>query len=348
MATKNQIANAAIRKARASKPAGPAVPMGKPRGYTNAQVVSQAVRNRKMSMDAPKVRTGSASVGSKGSSIGNKIGNFVKNELLGVDDFNRMNSAIGQHHWRDALKSGATGGLELGSTVASVGGAAFSGGTSLSIIGGKVAQMGAKQVVKAGVKAAAKQGVKDVAKTVTKRTAGSVTKSVIKTAATGSLKTGAKNVGRVAVKPVTVTGRKVVIGAGKVAERGLAGAAKRTAAKPINVAVRRAATSTAKAEGAINTQKAATASLKTLKAGAKGKRPVKGTAAATRAQTAAKNTASEASRVSRSANARVSNLQKAAQSKAVNTAARKKIIKKGARRLQYAHVTVASNSRKGK
>jgi hypothetical protein len=73
-----------------------------------------------------------------------KIGGFVANEMLGLDDFGRVFTKASEGDVTGALKSAAAGALELGSTV-------LTGGA------GTVA----KQAVKSGVKSAIKTGTKE-------------------------------------------------------------------------------------------------------------------------------------------------------------------------------------------
>lgn len=73
-----------------------------------------------------------------------KVGGFVANEMLGIDDFGRVFTKAMEGDVSGALKSAGAGALELGSTL-------LTGGT------GTVAKQGAK----AGIKAAVKQGAKE-------------------------------------------------------------------------------------------------------------------------------------------------------------------------------------------
>jgi len=73
-----------------------------------------------------------------------KVGGFVANEMLGIDDFGRVFTKAMEGDVSGALKSAGAGALELGSTL-------FTGGA------GTVAKQGAK----AGIKAAIKQGAKE-------------------------------------------------------------------------------------------------------------------------------------------------------------------------------------------
>ena len=74
-----------------------------------------------------------------------KVGRFITDEMLGVDDFGRVFTKAAEGDVTGALKSAGAGALELGSTI-------FTGGAGTVV----------KQGAKAGVKAAAKQGAKEV------------------------------------------------------------------------------------------------------------------------------------------------------------------------------------------
>ena len=266
------------------------------------------------------------------SSVASSTGNFIKNELLGIDDFSKLRGEMKNHQWKNMAKSILAGGSELGSTAAMIGGliaAPFTGGAT-----------GAASVAAF----AAKTGAKTAAKIAAKDATRAAEKSIVKKVARGAADVVAHGVGVSAVRKGKVT-------AGKFGERYIAGAAKKAAARPVAIAERRAATSTKAAQDAITAQKKATADLKTLKASATGKRPVKGTAAAVRTQANAKAAASEASRISRSANARFNRLsaEEAKRVAALNTkkAAAKKL-RKTAIKLQAGHVVVNRTTRQSK
>lgn len=95
-----------------------------------------------------------------------KVGRFITDEMLGIDDFGRVFTKASQGDVSGAIKSAGAGVLELGSTV-------FTGGV------GTVAKQGAKAGVKAGVKAAATQGAKT---TGVKTTAAKVVPDAVRTA----------------------------------------------------------------------------------------------------------------------------------------------------------------------
>lgn len=88
-----------------------------------------------------------------------KAGGFVTNELLGVDDFGRVVSKAKAGDFAGALKSAATGALELGSTVA----------IPLTLGGSAGASLGAKAAVKGGAVAASKIAAKETAKTAAEK-----------------------------------------------------------------------------------------------------------------------------------------------------------------------------------
>ena len=88
----------------------------------------------------------------KKQSNAKKVGNFITNELLGVDDFKRVIKKAGKGDFKGALKSAATGAFELGTTVTGAG------------LGAKV---GAKVGLTAG-KALARKTSKKVGKEVLK------------------------------------------------------------------------------------------------------------------------------------------------------------------------------------
>ncbi len=179
-------------------------------------------------------------------SIGKNVGTFVQNELLGVDDFKRSVKYAKEGNVKGAIKSGLTGQAELGLTVASVVGSAFTGGaTGAALWGAKAGAVAAKQAAKQG----AKTGAKTAAKSTAKGTTGAA-KKVVKTAVTGSpVKGTVKGVKAVAKAPKA--GYKAVKGAGNVF-----------------VAVTPAAKTAA---AATKTSKAATTAYKAKKAEAGGK-----------------------------------------------------------------------------
>lgn len=248
-----------------------------------------------------------------GPSMGSMAGNFVKNELLGVDDFSRTVKYAKSGNIGGAIKSGLTGTAELGSTALTLVGSAFTGGAlGGAVFGAKAAAFGAK----AGVKAAAKQGAKQTAKTAAKSTAKATTgvaKSVVKTAATGSVKTGVKNVGKGVVKAP-----KAAVGAYK---------ARGTMTPAIKAAE-------ASAKAASTASRTAAKAYKAKKAEAGGKF-AKGMGASYDAMT----TAGKANAKALSAAAKLKKTQAAKLKKG-------KMVRQGARRAQAVHVVTAVSSKK--
>ena len=91
-----------------------------------------------------------------------KVGRFVTDELLGIDDFGRAVSKAKKGDFAGALKSAGAGAFELGTTVATP----FTGGGSLAAKGAvKGAAVGASKV-------AAKEAAKGAEKSVVKETVG--------------------------------------------------------------------------------------------------------------------------------------------------------------------------------
>lgn len=316
---------------------------------------------------APKPRSSS-------QSFLNGSGNFIKNELLGVDDFSKLRGEMKQHRWGAMAKSFGAGVLELGTTTAAVVAAIPSGGTSLAAtVGAKSAMVAGRQVVKQSIKSGAK-------KVISGSAVKSVAKSTGKAVVGGSFKQGARNAAKVGIAVVrpgktagkalksfsAATTRQALKNAGISAERQAARAAQETVAK------KAAATAAAKAAHAPVAKKLAaetakykakqTAAKKAAAAASKkaGKKvapkAVKVPVALTRAQAAAGKTgaavksargsslgAKSALNRANAASAAKISARKAAAKKA---AARKTMVRRGARRGQYAHITVAANSRK--
>jgi len=128
----------------------------------------------------------------QGPGFGTSTGNFIKNELLGVDDFSKVRQEMKGHRWGAMAKSIGAGSLELGTTAAAIFGSVFTGGGTLAAeVGAKSAMVAARQVGKAAIKSS-------IESTVSKTAA----KGAISKVATGSLKEGAKTVGRAVIKPV--------------------------------------------------------------------------------------------------------------------------------------------------
>jgi len=244
-----------------------------------------------------------------GPGFGSMAGDFVKNELLGVDDFTRSIKYAKQGNLKGAIKSGLTGQAELGLTAASVVGSFFTGGaTSAALIGAKTAAVAGKVAVKQG----AKQTAKTAAKSTAKATTG-VAKSVVKTAATGSIKQGAKNVGKGVVKAP-----RAAVGAYKA--RGTMTPAIKAAEATVKT------TSTA--------SRAAVTAYKANKTQAAGK--------AAKGLSKSYDEMAKAGKASAQAKSAAAKLKKAQAAKL----AKGKAVRKGARRAQAAHVVVAVSSRK--
>lgn len=241
-----------------------------------------------------------------GPSNASKVGGFIKNELLGVDDFSRAVKYAKKGNVVGALKSAATGSFELGTTGAAVVGSAFTGGaTGAALVSGKAAQVAArqagKQVLNRSVKAAAATGSKKaVAKAVVKKSVGLAT-------GTSAVRAG----GRAGAK---LAGKGYGVVAKQAAKRDIGGV--RT--KAIAEATAKHATSmSSKANAALSSQKAATVAksvaeraVPAVKSGArKGMPKTTGKEAtalknAAIKQAAAKQAASKASAVSKNAYAR--------------------------------------------
>ena len=91
-----------------------------------------------------------------------KVGGFVANEMLGLDDFGRVFTKAASGDVSGALKSAATGAFELGSTVLSAG---------TGTVAKQAIKQGAKQAVKQGAKESVEAGVKAGAKGSTYKSA---------------------------------------------------------------------------------------------------------------------------------------------------------------------------------
>lgn len=123
---------------------------------------------------------------------GASVGKFVKNELLGVDDFSKLKGQAKNREFKNMAKSTLAGSFELGTTAAALVGSAFTGGaTAGALVASKAATVAARQ----GAKAAVKQGAKTTAKKVGTKAAGVAVK-----AGTGSTIKGGVAVTKGAVK----------------------------------------------------------------------------------------------------------------------------------------------------
>lgn len=248
-----------------------------------------------------------------GPSVGSMAGNFVKNELLGVDDFTRSVKYAKSGNVGGAIKSGLTGTGEVGLTALSVVGSFFTGGaTGAALVGAKTAAVAGKVAVQQGAKQGAKQTAKTAAKSTAKGSTSAV-KKVATVAATGSVKQGAKNVGRGVVK-----GPKAAVGAYKA--RGTMTPAIKAAEATVKT------TSTA--------SRAAATAYKANKAQAAGK--------AAKGLGKSYDEMAKAGKASAQAKSAAAKLKKAQAAKL----AKGKAVRKGARRAQAAHVVVAVSSRK--
>jgi hypothetical protein len=93
--------------------------------------------------------------GANGALGGGPVGDFVKNELLGVDDFGNAIKHAKDGNVGGAVKSSLAGVGEIGLTAASIVAGLFSGGTGAA--GVQAAKMAAVQGVKQGAKQVAKK-----------------------------------------------------------------------------------------------------------------------------------------------------------------------------------------------
>ena len=125
----------------------------------------------------PKARKQKPSAGTVAKQVASGTKNYIRDEMLGFDDFGRVASKAKSGDVLGAAKSGLTGVGELGLTAASVVAGFFTGGTGA--VGIQAAKMGAKQAVKTGVKEATK-------KTATTTAATAASKEANKASATAS------------------------------------------------------------------------------------------------------------------------------------------------------------------
>lgn len=128
--------------------------------------------------------TEALSAGANGAAGGGAVGDFVKNELLGVDDFGNAIKHAKEGDVGASVKSGLAGVGEIGLTAASVIAGLFSGGAGAA--GVQAAKMAAVQGVK--------QGAKQVVKETAKKGAGKISMGA---AAVPASKAAAKVVGKV-------------------------------------------------------------------------------------------------------------------------------------------------------
>jgi hypothetical protein len=284
---------------------------------------------------APSAYKAPSAPKSSGSNFGNgKVGSFVKNELLGADDFSRTVKYAKSGDFGKAAKSLGTGAFELGTTAAAVVGSVFTGGAAGgALVAAKTAQVAGRQAGKTIVKNVAKQGGQAIAKNVAKTTVKAAGKTV-KAVATGSVKSAPKT-----VKTGLQGAKKGISAAG----RATSGA--RTQAKmgsKFVSAQKNAARANAKASSATLEVKQASEAYRTLKAGVAPGKSVKGLGKAYDARKAAITGARESRTVAVKASARVGAMQA---DKAKKLASAKKF-RRGVRRAQYAHLTVMANEKR--
>lgn len=115
------------------------------------------------------------------NSAASNTGNFIKNELLGVDDFSKLRGQMKNHQYKNMAKSTLAGGLEVGTTALTIVGSVFTGGAAgAAVFGAKAASVAAKQGAKAVVKQGAKTTVKKAAMATGKAAATGSTKGAVK------------------------------------------------------------------------------------------------------------------------------------------------------------------------
>jgi len=285
-----------------------------------------------------------------GFNIGRSTGNFIKNELLGVDDFSKLRGEMKQHRYGAMAKSALAGSLELGTTAAAIFGSVFTGGGTLAAeVGAKSAMLAARQVGKEALKTG-----------VSKAVGKASLKGAAKTAATGSLKGGAKNVGKTALKvvrPIKAT-KTAVRGAvsvvrkqalknntGMTASRAIVRQSTEASAKAAEKAAASTAASKTAQQSAKNVAKKYSSKLthagkRTTAAGKAGAIRSANATAKRAIATGAKDRAAamSAKNASTAANAVVKKAVTDRAKKVAAVKARNKVIKKGIRRSQVAHV----------
>lgn len=277
---------------------------------------------------APKGQQPTTSSSNKG--VGNgTVGKFVKNELLGVDDFKSVAKNIKSGNWGKAAKSLGTGAFEAGSTVAAIGASAFTGGAvGAGYVAAKSAQVAGRQVVKQAVKSGGKHAAQATVKTVASKAtvaAGKGSVKAAKTVLTGSAGSGAKVVAKVAVKAPGALLRGTVK-AGKAANQ---------ARKTPPSMVGKIGPANAKAASATAKSKEATSAYKAIRTASAGK-PVKGM-----------NTAYDTMKAAGTSGAKARSAATALRKEAVKKAAKGKAVRRGVRRgLIYPTIIVKSNEKK--
>ena len=273
---------------------------------------------------APRTATPNRSGMNKAAS---GAGNFVKNELLGVDDFSKLRGQMKNRQFKNMAKSIGEGSFELGTTVGAVLAAIPTGGASLA---GKAALVAAKQGAKTGTKKIAKDAIKasakESAKTVVSKTGKVYAEASVKKATVGTVKGGYK-VAKGTVK-APVKGYKGAKGAYKSAKSTLE--AERYAKSSAGLGEARAMAAaaaakkvTATATGAGKAAKKATATASKMTAAGKGTRPVKGTAAAVKSAASSAAARDAANAAARKANKSAGNIGKMAASRTSKAAAEK-------------------------
>lgn len=254
-------------------------------------------------------------------------GNFIKNELLGVDDFSKLRGQMKKHEFKNMAKSLGEGAFELGTTIGAVAAALPTGGASLAAKSAMVAaKTGGKAAVKAVTKDAVKASAKESAKTVVSKAGKVYGEASVRKAAVGTVKVGYKAAKGTVMAPVKgYRGAKGAYGTAKStvqAERYAKSSAGlgEARAKLVNDAAKKV-TSTATTAGA-EAKKAKAAADKLIAAG-KGTRPVKGTAAAKKAAANAAAKRDAANALARKANKSASSVTKMAASRSAKAAAEK-------------------------
>jgi hypothetical protein len=284
-------------------------------------------------------------------------GGFIKNELLGVDDFSKTRQQFNNRDFKSMGKSYLAGGLEVGTTIGTLLATPFTGGGSAAaVFGAKATAFAARQVAKEAVKTTAKNTIKKVS-----------LKAAAKAAGSGSVKAGAKKVvvgaGKTAIKivrPVKTT--KAFIGS-TVNKAGLAvtkQAIKNAGASSARTAVKEASSVSAKAAAdsaaaRIANEAAKDALARMITKGAKGGalRGAKNRVAKAGVKAkSARNAALSAKNKSGAANTALNKQITAAAAKRAAAAKGKKTLGKVAKRAQIAHYganrITKSNNGKGK
>ena len=117
----------------------------------------------------PKAKKKNLSAGTVAKQVASGTKNYIRDEMLGFDDFGRVADKAKKGDVLGAAKSGLTGVGELGLTAASVVAGFFTGGTGAVAVQG--AKAGAKQAIKTGVKEATKKTATTTAATAASKEA---------------------------------------------------------------------------------------------------------------------------------------------------------------------------------